>query len=73
MKTKPELNMPFAWIEPYQTRDDYALAIWNSNEKVYELGDGDCYTPELMQAWNPKWLSWPTVEKAISEHLKKES
>ena len=58
---------PFAWIQPYQTGDDYALAVWNQHSGYYELGDGDCYTPtRLQEIWKPKWLKWGDVEKAIA-------
>jgi hypothetical protein len=59
--------MPFAWIQPYHMSDDYALAVWNQHSGYYELGDGDCYTPqELARVWKPKWMSWSGVEIAIA-------
>lgn len=58
---------PFAWIQPYQMSDDYALAVWNQHSGYYELGDGDCYTMQQLDVvWHPKWLKWGDVEKAIA-------
>ena len=66
-KIKKDSIYPFAWIQPYQTEDDYVLAVWDPVNSCYELSDGDCYTlKELTKIWHPKWMRWADVEIAIA-------